>query len=70
MEALVVLCGSPLRILMPPFRPRQATRPVPPLPTIVLPPNGPKQGQTMEAWLHGKTAHAQRTMDALRWRKP
>jgi hypothetical protein len=57
---------------MPQSRSRQTIRPLPPSPPMVvkLPRNGPKNGQSMEAWLYGKTAHAQRTMDALRWRKP
>lgn len=35
-----------------------------------LPRNGPKPGQSMEAWLHGKDSHCQAERDAVQWKKP
>jgi hypothetical protein len=35
-----------------------------------LPRNGPKPGQSMAAWLHGKDKHCQAERDAVQWKKP
>ena len=35
-----------------------------------LPRNGPKPGQGMAAWLHGKDSHCQAERDAVQWKKP
>jgi hypothetical protein len=43
--------------------------PSPMQPTIVrLPRNGPKPGQSVEAWLYGKDRNCQRERDAAKWK--
>lgn len=34
---------------------------------IKLPRNGPKKGQSMEAWLYGKNKNCQAERDAVQW---
>lgn len=36
---------------------------------IKLPRNGPKPGQSTEAWLYGKNKNCQAERDAVQWRK-
>ena len=36
---------------------------------IKLPRNGPKPGQSVDAWLYGKDKNCQRERDAEQWRK-
>jgi hypothetical protein len=36
---------------------------------IKLPPNGPKPGQSVDAWLHGKDKETERTRKAIEQRK-
>jgi hypothetical protein len=36
---------------------------------IKLPPNGPKPGQSMDAWLHGKDKDTERTRKAIETRQ-
>ena len=43
---------------------------VPERPRIIkLPRNGPKPGQSVEAWLYGKNKNCQRERDAAQWGK-
>jgi hypothetical protein len=37
--------------------------------TIKLPRNGPKPGQSTEAWLHGKDRASQADLERLRWQE-
>jgi hypothetical protein len=36
---------------------------------IKLPRNGPKQGQSVSAWLYGKNKSEQKEIDRLRWQR-
>jgi hypothetical protein len=36
---------------------------------IKLPPNGPKPGQSMDAWLYGKDKDTERTRKIIEWRE-
>jgi hypothetical protein len=36
---------------------------------IKLPRNGPKPGQSMDAWLYGKSKSEQEELDRLRWQQ-
>lgn len=36
---------------------------------IKLPRNGPKPGQSTDAWLYGKTKQEQQELDRLRWQQ-
>jgi hypothetical protein len=36
---------------------------------IKLPRNGPKPGQSVSAWLHGKDKSEQEEIDRLRWQR-
>jgi hypothetical protein len=43
--------------------------PLPPEPKIIrLPRNGPKPGQSTEAWLYGKQKHEQKVLEHERWK--